>query len=278
MSSGLPTPKHPLTKTKAGCCRRACLFSLGVMVVLILFMSTACLVDYQQGNLATHTSQLPKEVREFPKQVGKYVVEVIYQTPKDLHKIFNKAFNWTRKDESDRPRKNNHRSPKFVLNEEVMHEIVLDQSKEDTESSVSIEELPVLHEKDNDDTEVDEGLEEVTQFFVGIWKDVTSMFEATKEEELTDIKVTNNAITRKVDMEESSGRVQMIQQPGLDIHADQVHNPGFVEHTTENKDDWNTEVIKVMEEIKDGGSTEISSDKETFKNLLSDEGTEKHTH
>merc|ERR1719318_198311 len=238
MSSGLPAPKHPLTKTKAGCCRRACLFSLGVMVVLILFMSTACLVDYQQGNLATHTSQLPKEVREFPKQVGKYVVEVIYQTPKDLHKIFNKALNWTRKDESDRPRKNNHRSPKFVLNDEVMHEIVLDQSKEDIESSVPNEELPGLHENDNDDTVVDEGLEEVTQFFVGIWKDVTSMFEATKGEKLTDSKVTNNAIIRKVELEESSGRVQMIQQPGLDIHGDQVHkNPGFVEHATENKVD-----------------------------------------
>ena len=41
-----PTPKHPLTRTKAGCCRRVCLFSLGVLVVLILFVSTACLVDY----------------------------------------------------------------------------------------------------------------------------------------------------------------------------------------------------------------------------------------
>ena len=68
-----PTPKHPLSRTKAGCCRRTCLFNLGMLVVLVLFMSTACLVDYQQGNLATHTSQLPKEVREFPRQVGKYV-------------------------------------------------------------------------------------------------------------------------------------------------------------------------------------------------------------
>ena len=64
---------------------------------MILFVSTACLVDYQQGNLATHTSQLPKEVREFPRQVGKYVVEVLHQTPKDLYRIFDMALNWTRK-------------------------------------------------------------------------------------------------------------------------------------------------------------------------------------
>ena len=92
-----PTPKH-LTKTKAGCCRRACLFSLGLLVVLVLFVSTACLVDYQKGNLATHTSQLPKEVKEFPRQVGKYVVEVLYQTPKDLHRIFNVALELDQED------------------------------------------------------------------------------------------------------------------------------------------------------------------------------------
>ena len=271
-----PTPKHPLTKTKAGCCRRAWLFSLGVMVVLILFVSTACLVDYQQGNLATHTSQLPKEVREFPRQVGKYVVEVLYQTPKDLHRIFDMALNWTRKNESARPRKKD-RSPKFALNDEDLHEIVLDQSKEDIESSVPNGELP---KEGNDDTVVDDGLGEVAQFFVGIWKDVAGMFEASNEEELTDVEVTNNAIKRKVDVEESSGRVEMTQ-PGFNIDdnlADQVHSPGFVEHTTENEDDWNNEVIKVMEEIIDGGTTEIFSDKEKLKNLLNDEGSEKHIH
>jgi hypothetical protein len=228
-----PTPKHPLTKRKAGCCRRACLFSLGVLVVLILFVSTACLVDYQQGNLATHTSQLPKEVREFPRQVGKYVVEVLHQTPKDLHRIFDMALNWTRKKNHSDPStsKNNLGLQKLVLNEEIL----LDQTNE--------EELSRIQEGGNDDTVVDDGLQGVALFFVGILNDVASMFTATTEEELkdstsqTNVEITNNAIDRKVNVEESSESFEMTQ-PGVinidDTRPDQVHSPGFFEHTTEN--------------------------------------------
>ena len=192
-----PTPKHPLTETKAGCCRRACLFSLGMLVVLILFVSTACLVDYQQGNLATHTSQLPKEVKEFPRQVGKYVVEVLYQTPKDLHRIFNVALNWTRKNDSGPTSKIIIGSQRLAIKDEIL----LDQTEG---------ELSSLYEEGKDDTVVVDGLEGVAQFFVGILNDVASMFAATTEEELKDsgsqpnVEITNNAIDRKVDEEESS--------------------------------------------------------------------------
>ena len=271
-----PTPKHPLTETKAGCCRRACLFSLGMLVVLILFVSTACLVDYQQGNLATHTSQLPKEVREFPSKVGKYAVEVLYQTPKDLHRIFNVALNWTRKNDSGPTSKIIIGSQRLAITDEIL----LDQTEG---------ELSSLYEEGKDDTVVVDGLEGVAQFFVGILNDVASMFAATTEEELKDsgsqpnVEITNNAIDRKVDEEESSESFEMTQ-PGVinidDSHADQVHSPRFFEHTTENEDDWNDEVIKVMEEIyPEGGLTQISSYEETLKNLLNGEGNEKqHTH
>ena len=133
-----PTPKH-LTKTKAGCCRRACLFSLGLLVVLVLFVSTACLVDYQKGNLATHTSQLPKEVKEFPRQVGKYVVEVLYQTPKDLHRIFNVALNWTRKNDSGPTSKIIIGSQRLAIKDEIL----LDQTEG---------ELSSLYAEGKDDT------------------------------------------------------------------------------------------------------------------------------
>ena len=92
--------------------------------------------------------------------------------------------------------------------------------------------------------------------------------------------ICSSCLWRKVYVEESSERVE-VTQSGFNFDnnlAGQVHSPGFVEHTTENEDDWNTEVIKVMEEIIDGGTTEISSDKETLKNLLNDEGSEKHSH
>jgi len=266
-----PTPKHPLTKTKAGCCRRACLFSLGVLVVLILFVSTACLVDYQQGNLATHTSQLPKEVREFPRQVGKYMVEVLYQTPKDLHRLFDEALNWTRRKNGSELSKNNLESQKLVLKDEVL----LDHIKE--------EELSNFSEEGADDIIVEDGLEGVAQFFFGIFKDVASMFEATKEEERNDsgssaisVGITSNAIDRKVDVEESSERFEMTQ-PGVinidDTPADQVHGPEYLEHTTENEDDWNDEVDEVMEEIK------VTRDEEIFRNILNDESNNKqHYH
>jgi len=254
-----PTPKHPLTKTKAGCCRRACLFSLGVLVVLILFVSTACLVDYQQGNLATHTSQLPKEVREFPRQVGKYMVEVLYQTPKDLHRLFEVALNWTRKKNDSDLGRRNLEAQKLALTEEIL----LDQSNEG-------------------ESVVDDGLEGVAQFFVGMLNDVASMFAATPEEvpEVSpDGEITNNAIDRKVEVEESSERFVMTQS-GVNTQADQVHSPEFFEHTTENEDDWNNEVVKVMEEIyPDDGTSKVSSEKETFTNLLNDEGNRKqHIH
>jgi len=277
-----PTPKHPLTKRKAGCCRRACLFSLGVLVVLILFVSTACLVDYQQGNLATHTSQLPKEVREFPRQVGKYVVEVIQQTPKDLHGLFDMALNWTRKknDSDPAPSKNNLGLQTLVLKDEIL----LEQSNEDELSSLQ-------DDGGNDDTVVDDGLQGVALFFVGILNDVASMFTATKEEELKDsgsppnnVEITNNAIDRKVNVEESSERIETTQPGVIDIddtRADQVDSPGFFELTTENEDDWNEEVVKVMEEVyPEGGISQIFSDKKTLKSLLmlNDEDNEKHTH
>ena len=132
-----PTPKNPLSKTKSGCCRKACLFSLGLFVVMTLFASTAILLDYQQGNLAAHTSQLPREMREFPVQAGKYVVAMLYQTPKDLHRIFDGALNWTKKNES-----------KLVNKDDVL---VDEKSRETPEK-----EQPSLFVEGNDDVVVDD--------------------------------------------------------------------------------------------------------------------------
>eukprot|EP00092_Neocalanus_flemingeri_P022512 GFUD01024413.1.p1 GENE.GFUD01024413.1~~GFUD01024413.1.p1 ORF type:complete len:318 (+),score=88.76 GFUD01024413.1:50-1003(+) len=98
-----PTPKQPIPSTSYGPLRRCFLFSLGVFVVLVLFLSTACLVDYQQGTLAAHTSQLPRELREFPREAGQYLVGLLYEAPNDLQRVFNGAVDqvktWTKKED-----------------------------------------------------------------------------------------------------------------------------------------------------------------------------------
>ena len=73
------------------------------------------------------------------------MVEVLYQTPKDLHKIFDVALNWTRKKNDSDPNtsKNNLGLQKLVLKDEIL----LDQSNEEELSSL-------LDEGGNDDTEV----------------------------------------------------------------------------------------------------------------------------
>eukprot|EP00092_Neocalanus_flemingeri_P037515 GFUD01040849.1.p1 GENE.GFUD01040849.1~~GFUD01040849.1.p1 ORF type:complete len:337 (-),score=90.53 GFUD01040849.1:54-1064(-) len=98
-----PTPRQPIPSTSHGPLRRCFLFSLGVFVVFVLFLSTACLVDYQQGNLAAHTSQLPRELREFPREAGQYLVGLLYEAPNDLQRVFNGAVDqvktWTKKED-----------------------------------------------------------------------------------------------------------------------------------------------------------------------------------
>eukprot|EP00092_Neocalanus_flemingeri_P022513 GFUD01024414.1.p1 GENE.GFUD01024414.1~~GFUD01024414.1.p1 ORF type:complete len:337 (+),score=101.91 GFUD01024414.1:50-1060(+) len=98
-----PTPRQPIPSTSYGPLRRCFLFSLGVFVVLVLFLSTACLVDYQQGTLAAHTSQLPRELREFPREAGQYLVGLLYEAPNDLQRVFNGAVDqvktWTKKED-----------------------------------------------------------------------------------------------------------------------------------------------------------------------------------
>merc|ERR1719341_2953633 len=108
------------------------------------------------------------------------------------------------------------------------------------------------------------------------------MFEATTEEEndsgssASSVVITNNAIDRIVDVEESSERFEMTQ-PGVinidDTPAGQVHGPEYLEHTTENEDDWNDEIEEVMEEIK------VTRDEEIFRYILNDESNSKqHYH
>eukprot|EP00091_Calanus_sinicus_P009989 TRINITY_DN23203_c0_g1_i1.p1 TRINITY_DN23203_c0_g1~~TRINITY_DN23203_c0_g1_i1.p1 ORF type:complete len:174 (-),score=61.38 TRINITY_DN23203_c0_g1_i1:66-587(-) len=170
----------------------------------------------------------------------------------------------------------------MILTDESNDEVVLDESNDEIVLDESNEELSTIQgEEGNDDTVVVDGLQGVAQFFVDILKDVTSVFTSTTEEILGDsetsppgTEITNNAIDRKVVVEEPSGRFEMTQ-PGA--HADQVHSPEFFEHTTENEDDWNNEVIEVMEEIyPDEGTTKILSDKESLKNLLDNKDNGKH--
>jgi len=162
-----PTPKRPLTAKKSGCCCRLCLFSLGIFVVLLMCAAVACFIDYQQGNLEAHAIKMQDDLKE----TGKYVVEVLYQTPKDLHRIFDGSLNWTKK------------------NTDTQHDIKNEVFKNDDD-----QEGNALTDDGNDDG-VEGGLQGVTQFLVGILNDVTSVFQSISGQ-ANDTIPPSNLITR----------------------------------------------------------------------------------
>jgi len=157
-----PTPKRPLATKKSGCCCRLCLFSLGVIVVILLCGAVACFIDYQQGTLDAHAIKMQKDLKE----TGKYVVEILYQTPKDLHRIFDESLNWTK------------------TNTDTKNENEIFKNHEGSARSY-----------DGNDAGVEDGFQGVTQFFVDILNDVTSVFQSISGE-ANDTLPRSNLITR----------------------------------------------------------------------------------
>jgi len=188
-----PTPKRPLTTKKSGCCCRFCLFSLGIFVVLFLCAAVACFIDYQQGTLNAHAIKMQKELKE----TGKYVVEVLYQTPKDLHRIFDGSLNWTKK----------NINPKTEGKNKVF--------KNDDDEEVN------AHNDDGNDDGVEDGLQGVAQFFVDILNDVTSVFQSISGQ-ANDTNLPSNFITR--------GSPRPGQEPNeeFEIEATEVIGEEFV--------------------------------------------------
>jgi len=148
-----PTPKRPLNKAKSGCCCRVCLFTLGVFVVLIIFGALATLLDYQQGHghLADHTARMSKEL----KGKSDYIVEVFYQTPKNLDRLLNGI--WSEGNDT------------AVQRESKLF-------KNDSESKNGRN--PEYAKEGNNDEDAVVGFQGVGQFFAGILYDVGSIFVA----------------------------------------------------------------------------------------------------
>ena len=303
-----PTPKNPLPKSNAGFCRRrrVFLFILGLLVVMVFFLSTACLLDYQQGNLAAQTNQLPGAMRE----VGKYGVSLLIETPKDLQKLFDgvvtKVKTWSRKtDEMDSAMKAWEQikegkgitieSLEAVINSEksreaklLVEETAADDKKIEEKSSL-FQSLPPMSRDANvkivaDETVVEDadGLQGVADFFREILKDITSVFD-TSEESTPNVgvdktasttrspvekyMVATNDIPRTIYKEDSAERASMTESGVFESHA-QASKPDILGHTTESEYDWDKEAIEVMEEIFHDNEPAKSSSKEKFMNLL----------
>jgi len=237
-----PTPRRPLNKAKGGCCCRVCLFTLGVFVVTILFAAFACFLDYQQGHghLADQTSRMSKEL----KDKSEYIVEVFYQTPKNLDRLINGI--WKKGNNSE-----------IRMENETLHQ---DDSKVNNGSNPGVK-------KENHEGEDDIIFPDIGQFFAGLLYDVGSIF-AAEFNESERVNVSVNADTddpRTVDNDEVFLSEEIVgNAPGLNV----------LEFTTEKTIDWE-EAFEDNEEIYvDEYSANPVSRKEEFLNDTSD----KHFH
>jgi len=193
-----PTPKRPLTTKKSGCCCRLCLFSLGVIVVILLCGAVACFIDYQQGTLDAHAIKMQEDLKE----TGKYVVEILYQTPKDLHRIFDESLNWTKTNTDTKLENEND----FFKNHEG--------------NALSY---------DGNDEGIEDGSQGVTQFFVDILNDVTSVFQSISGQ-ANDTLPMSNLITKgspRPGQEPSSAEVD--SEEALEIKAIEVIEEEFLD-------------------------------------------------
>jgi len=243
-----PTPRRPLNKAKGGCCCRVCLFTLGVFVVTILFAAFACFLDYQQGHghLADQTSRMSKDL----KDKGKYIVEVFYQTPKNLDILI-----------------------KGILKKENNSEIRMENETLQQGDSKVFNGSNSANKKGNHEGEDDIGFPDIGQFFAGLLYDVGSIFAAElNESEQVEVPVIADMYDpRTVDKEELEDNDEVFLSEGIVGNVPGLN--GF-EFTTEKTIDWE-EAFEDNEEIYiDEYSANPVSRKEEFINATSD----KHYH
>jgi len=215
-----PTPRRPLNKAKGGCCCRVCLFTLGVFVVTILFAAFACFLDYQQGHghLADQTSRMSKELED----KSKYIVEVFYQTPKNLDRLIKEIW------------KEGNNSTEIGMGNETFHQ---DHSKVFNGSNSGDEKEN--HEGEDED---DIGFPDIGQFFAGLLYDVGSIFAAElNEREQVPINADMHN-PKTVDKEELEDYDEVFLSEGI------VPGLNEFEFTTEKTMDWE-EAFEDNEEV-----------------------------
>jgi len=192
-----PTPKRPLNKVKSGCCCRVCLFSLGVFIVLVIFGALAGFLVYQQGHghLADHAARMSKEL----KDKSAYIVEVFYQTPKNLDGLLNGILS-----------KGNDSS---IQNGNVF--------KNDSESKNGSK--PVDAKAGNHEEDAVVGFQGVGQFFAGILYDVGSIFAA----EFNNTERVNDTERLQEDQFKTDDETGVVESKVLEQNDDVVLSEAF---------------------------------------------------
>jgi len=151
------------------------------------------------------------------------------------------------------------------------------------EKSSLVESLPPLPKEENveiaaEETVVEEGLQDVADFFRNIFMDIASIFEASGENTHNDengrspaekYMVKTNVIPRTKYKEDSAERAPITESAVFEAHA-QASKPQVFEHTTESENDWDEEVIEVVKEIFHDNEPAESRSKDKFMNLLDD--------
>eukprot|EP00092_Neocalanus_flemingeri_P037518 GFUD01040852.1.p1 GENE.GFUD01040852.1~~GFUD01040852.1.p1 ORF type:complete len:337 (+),score=101.80 GFUD01040852.1:51-1061(+) len=284
-----PTPRQPIPSTSYGPLRRCFLFSLGVFVVLVLFLSTACLVDYQQGNLAAHTSQLPRELREFPREAGQYLVGLLYEAPNDLQRVFNGAVDqvktWTKKeDEVDSTMKVwqqikeggkvSIESLELVLNSEKSEEakrIVEENRLKDRKIEEELSLVGSLSKEENMGVETDDNRKV---------KEEPSLAGSLSKEENIGVGTDDNELEDSL-----QGIADFFKNIFVDIASifeDSKENTKSDDNDPERspveKHMIDTNTILRKEKFHDTESAEIASSKEKFESLLQVEEYLNHIH
>merc|ERR1712096_416897 len=230
-----------------------------------------------------------------------YVLALVTETPKDMQKMFDgvvtKVKSWSSKaDEMDSTMKaweqikeGKDISIEAVINSEKSREakqLVEETAANDKrikEKSSLFESLPPLPKEENveiaaDETVVEDGLQDVADFFRNIFKDIASIFEASGENTHIDesgrspaqkYMVETNVIPRTEYKADSAERAPTPESGDFESHA-QAIKPQVFEHTTESENDWDEEVIEAVKEIFHDNEPAESRSKEKFMNLLDD--------
>jgi len=272
-----PTPKNPLNKSKSGLCRRLLLFVIGIFVLLVLLRTAACLVDYTQDS--TTTSQHYREVGDFPKEVGKYVVAVLYETPRDLQRMFDSIVNTVKNIKST---SEDHPSMKKTW-ESIKEESF---SKINTVKEIEVAENHLFDSTSNDqeggagqDLTVEVVLSGAADFFLNLFNDVSSVFQDTGNETSSPVDkdmVETNTIPRHNHKHQKEETVADMTEHGILESDAQADKPQAAGHTTENNNDGVKDVLDVMEEVW-LEPTESRRNKDKFMNLFMEE-EDSHTH
>jgi len=237
-----PTPNHPVNRTKLGCCCRIFLLFVSIFVVFILFAVIACFIDYQQGNITIHSTKVSKEL----KDKSKYMIEVLFQTPSDLQRLFEKG-------------------RLYIENGSKVNETLPTNN-----SGVNNNNNKTMGDRENIDGDVLFGLQELRQFVAGVVYDFGNIFVSEIENQLDDFPNSSNKDSY------STINTELVEDDDVILPSEQFGKNGDLLESNLKDDDREEEAIETIEEVftDETGKTLATSYKDEFL----DEASLEHTH